>query len=297
VRTTFIETLCQLAEQEERIWLLTGDLGYSILERFANLFPERFVNVGVAEQNMVGVAAGLALSGKIVLTYSIANFATLRCLEQIRNDICYHRLNVKIVAVGGGLAYGSAGHTHHAVEDLAVMRAMPNMAVIAPGDPVETRLATRAMVGWQGPCYLRLGKTREATVHVTEPKFSWGKMLCAKEGRDTVILSTGAMLKYAYDFVHRHRPEWGLWSVPFLKPIDDESLFYIARNYHQIITIEEHQRSAGLGSAILEGMNDLRERKRIESIPMVKRVAIPDMFAGVAGTPDYLRSLWGLVLS
>jgi hypothetical protein len=145
MRTAFLETLVRLARHDERIWLLTGDLGYSVLEGFAREFPERFVNAGVAEQNLTGVAAGLALSGKIVFTYSIANFPTLRCLEQIRNDVCYHRANVKVVAVGGGLAYGSQGYTHFGVEDLAVMRALPYMTVVAPGDPVEARLATEAI--------------------------------------------------------------------------------------------------------------------------------------------------------
>lgn len=122
MRTAFIETLCELAAADPRIWLLTGDLGFSVLEVFAERFPDRYVNMGVAEQNMTGVAAGLAMSGKIVFTYSIANFPTLRCLEQIRNDVCYHEASVKVVAVGGGLSYGNLGYTHHGIEDLAVMR-------------------------------------------------------------------------------------------------------------------------------------------------------------------------------
>jgi len=190
MRTAFIETLCELAEQDERIWLLTGDLGYSVLEQFAERFPDRFVNVGVAEQNMTGVAAGLALCGKIVFTYSIANFPTLRCLEQIRNDVCHHNLNVKIVAVGGGLAYGAQGYTHHAIEDLAVMLALPNMTVIAPGDSVEVRLATRAIVDWPGPCYLRLGRAGERIVHQTEPEFQIGKAIVLQQGSDVTLIST-----------------------------------------------------------------------------------------------------------
>jgi transketolase len=162
MRTTFIQTLCEIAERDERVWLLTADLGYSVLEPFAERFPSRFLNVGVAEQNMIGVAAGLAHSGKMPFVYSIANFPTLRCFEQIRNDVCYHEANVKIVAVGGGFAYGAQGYTHHGVEDLGVMRLLPNMIVVAPGDPVETRGATLAMAAHRGPCYLRLGKAREA---------------------------------------------------------------------------------------------------------------------------------------
>src|SRR5438046_10077781 len=145
MRTSFIETLVQVAERDPRLWLLTVDLGYSVLEKFSTKFPDRYLNAGVAEQNMVGVAAGLAMTGKVVFVYSIANFPTLRCLEQVRNDVCYHNLSVKIVAVGGGVVYGPLGYTHHAVEDLAIMRTLPNITVVAPGDPVEVRLATRAL--------------------------------------------------------------------------------------------------------------------------------------------------------
>jgi transketolase C-terminal domain/subunit len=145
MRGAFVDALMALAEHDERVWLLTGDLGYTVLERFRDRFPDRFVNAGVAEQNMTGVAAGLALSGNVVFTYSIANFPTIRCLEQVRNDVCYHNLDVKIVAVGGGVVYGPLGYTHHAIEDLAIMRALPNVAVVAPGDPVEVRLAVPAI--------------------------------------------------------------------------------------------------------------------------------------------------------
>src|SRR5438270_3981333 len=160
MRLSFIRSLCEAAGRDARVHLLTADLGYSVVEPFAAAFPKRFTNVGVAEQNLIGVAAGLALCGKCVFVYSIANFPTLRCLEQIRNDVCYHNLNVKIVAVGGGLAYGPQGYTHHGLEDLGVMLLMPNMTVVAPGDPIETRLATRAIAQKPGPCYLRLGKAK-----------------------------------------------------------------------------------------------------------------------------------------
>src|SRR4029077_3365308 len=137
MRTAFIRTILELAESDDRIHLIVGDLGFGVVEPFMAKYPDRFLNAGVAEQNMTGIAAGLALSGKIVFTYSIANFPILRCLEQIRNDVCYHRANVKVVAVGGGFAYGSLGATHHATEDLAIMRALPEMSVVAPGDPEE----------------------------------------------------------------------------------------------------------------------------------------------------------------
>src|SRR2546427_13117639 len=175
MRAAFFRTVLALAERDERVMLVVGDLGFGVVEPFASRFPARFLNVGVAEQNMTGIAAGLALSGKIVFTYSIANFATLRCLEQIRNDVCYHNANVKVVAVGGGLAYGALGSTHHATEDLAILRALPGLVVIAPGDPVEAELATHAVVEYQGPCYLRLGKAGEPIVHPARPKFRLGE--------------------------------------------------------------------------------------------------------------------------
>ncbi|MCE9559061.1 MAG: transketolase, partial [Armatimonadetes bacterium] len=197
MRTSFMQTLTQFAERDDRIWLLTGDLGYSVLEPFAQRFPERYINVGVAEQNMTGIAAGLALSGKVVFTYSIANFPTLRCLEQIRNDVCHHNANVKVVAVGGGFAYGSQGYTHHGVEDLGIMRMLPGLTVMVPGDPAEAKAATRAAVETAGPCYLRLGKGGEPAVHAEPPVFTVGRALLARHGRDVTILSCGAMLAAA----------------------------------------------------------------------------------------------------
>src|SRR5438034_11308337 len=174
MREAFFGTLEEIAAIDRRVCLVVGDLGFGVVERFARRFPDRFVNVGVAEQNMTAIATGLALNGKVVFTYSIGNFATLRCLEQIRNDVCYHDANVKIVAVGGGFAYGALGATHHATEDLAIMRALPEMTVVAPGDPVETEAATDAIAVHAGPCYLRLGRAGESRVHRASIDFQLG---------------------------------------------------------------------------------------------------------------------------
>src|SRR5437879_9322206 len=194
MRTAFIQTLNELADRDPRVCLVVGDLGFSVIEEFATKPPDQFGNAGVAEQNMIGLAAGMALTGKIVFTYSIGNFGTLRCLEQIRNDVCYHRANVKVVAVGGGLAYGNLGVTHHASEDVAIMRALPNMTVVTPGDPVEARLATRAVVAHGGPCYLRRGKTGEPVVHAEEPAFELGRAITMREGSDLTLIASGGML-------------------------------------------------------------------------------------------------------
>ena len=258
MRNTFVNTLCELAEQDERVWLLCGDLGYSVLERFATRYPNRYINVGVAEQNMVGVAAGLALSGKVVFTYSIANFPVMRCLEQIRNDVCYHNLNVKTVAVGAGLPYGTHGYTHHGVEDIAVMRAFPNMTVVAPGDPVETKLATAALLAHDGPGYLRLGKGGEPTIHQVDPGFQIGRALSLREGDDATIIATGAILAEAaraVDLLAEQGIHAGLLSMPTIQPLDTEAVLRAART-PLIVTVEEHRPVGGLGSAVAETLAD-----------------------------------------
>src|SRR3990172_2152618 len=199
MRTAFLNTLADLAARDDRIFFLTGDLGFGVVETFAQRFPDRFLNVGVAEQNMTGVATGLALSGKVVFTYSIANFPTLRCLEQIRNGPCYHNANVKVVSVGGGLVYGSLGMSHHVTEHLAIMRVLPNLTVVAPGDPVETACATEALLAHEGPAYLRLGRAQEPVVHRTPIPFRLGRALQLRDGEDVTLISTGGMLVTALD--------------------------------------------------------------------------------------------------
>jgi transketolase len=254
MRTAFIETLVQIAEQDPRVWLLTGDLGYSVLEKFSNRFPERYLNAGVAEQNMIGVAAGLALTGKIVFVYSIANFPTLRCLEQVRNDVCYHQLNVKIVAVGCGLAYGGHGYTHHGVEDLGVMSLLPHMTVMAPGDPVEARWATRTLVEKPGPGYLRLGKAGEPVVHKSEPVFEFGKAVQVLDGHQGTLISTGGMLDMAVraaTLLANRSVHVRVLSMPTLRPFDGARIVAEARRTGKIVTLEEHG-PGGLGTMVGE---------------------------------------------
>lgn len=254
MRTAFIETLKELAGQDERIWLLCADLGFSVLETFAQAFPRRYVNVGVAEQNMTGVAAGLALSGKIVFTYSIANFPVIRCLEQIRDDVCAHDLNVKVVSVGGGFAYGSAGYTHHGTEDLAMMRTLPNMTVLAPGDPIETRLLTKAAIDRPGPCYLRLGKAGEPVVHTSQPEITIGKAIVLREGDAGTLISTGgalAMTVKAADELAARGVSVSVLSMPSLSPLDKDAILRAASLTGRIVTIENHG-IGGLGSAVAE---------------------------------------------
>lgn len=292
MRMAFIETLCQLAEQDGRIWLLTGDLGYSLLERFVNRFPDRFVNVGVAEQNLIGIATGLALCGRIVFVYSIANFPTLRCLEQIRNDVCYHNSNVKIVAVGGGLGYGPLGYTHHGVEDLAIMQALPNMAVIAPGDLVEARLTTKAVANWQGPCYLRLGRASGSIVHQTPPDFEIAKALKIREGKDLTLISSGEILKTVVDAASALL-EKGIdvcvLSMPTIKPLDTQAVIRAGTETQKIVTIEEHSIQGGLGVAV--GMTLLDYG--MEEVRLL-RLGLATAICKEIGSQNYLRAQQGL---
>jgi len=292
MRNAFIKELCEIAESDDRIWLLTSDLGYSVLEQFFNQFPGRYINVGVAEQNMTGIAAGLAMSGKVVFTYSIANFPTLRCVEQIRNDVCYHYADVKIVAVGGGLVYGALGMTHHGTEDLAIMRVLPNMTVIAPGDPVEARLAVRAIVERNGPFYLRLGSSKEPVVHQDLPYFQIGKALTVKEGKDVTLIATGGMLYNTYQAAEKlmnNGIQARVLSMHTLKPMDVEAVMGAAQQTGVIITIEEHSIIGGLGSAVAEILAELGNQNIV-----LKRLGIRDMFCQEVGSQEYLRAIHGL---
>ncbi|MDE2742580.1 MAG: transketolase [Gemmatimonadota bacterium] len=293
MRTTFINTLLELADTDDRIWLLCGDLGYSVLEPFFERFPARFINVGVAEQNMIGIAAGLAQSGHVAFCYSIANFPTLRCLEQIRNDVCYHDCNVNIVSVGGGVAYGAQGYSHHALEDLAVMRALPNMVVAAPGDPLEVRSLTRALVNHPGPGFLRLGKAGEAVLHDAVPSLEIGQVLPLREGNDVILLSTGGMLETALQVaarLHQRGVSTGVTSVPFLKPLDTAYVTTVAQRTALLCTVEEHGSIGGLGEAVascLAQLSGIRARLLPFSMP-------ESSTKGVSGDQHYLRTRGGL---
>lgn len=291
MRTTFVETLCAVAERDERVWLLTADLGFSVLEPFRDRFPGRYVNVGVAEQNLIGVAAGLARCGKVAFVYSIANFPTLRCLEQIRNDVCYHEGDVKVVAVGGGFTYGAQGYTHHGVEDLAVLRTLPGMTVVAPADPVETRAATRAVARHPGPCYLRLGKAKEPVVHAAEPPFALGRAITVRDGRDVTLVSTGGLLRECVAVADRLGALGAgarVVSMHTLKPLDEEAVLRAARETGGIVTAEEHSVTGGLGSAVADvlALSGVR-------CGFFRKFGVPDGLYHRVGSQEYMRGLCG----
>lgn len=292
MRTTFIESLSELASEDPNIWLLCGDLGYSVLEPFAAKFPDRFVNVGVAEQNMAGVAAGIALSGKTVFIYSIGNFPTLRCLEQLRNDVCYHGADVKVVAVGAGFAYGSQGYTHHALEDVGIMSMLPGIEVFVPCDPLEVRAATRFVAASGKPSYLRLSRAGEpnlASGSIVNPQMP--RIL--REGQDIVILASGPIASRALAAAEKlAKPgrDVGVVSVSCLKPFCSDLMIGITHRSALVVTLEEHILRGGLFSLAAAAVAVQKER------PAVFGIGIPEQSGKIssAGSREALLDAAGL---
>ncbi len=294
MRKTFNRTLVECAEKDKRIHLVLADIGYGEIEPFARKFPDRYVNCGVMEQNMTGVACGIAMEGNIAITYSIANFPTLRCLEQIRNDICYHNANVKIVIIGGGVSYGPLGVSHHSTEDIAIMRALPNMLVVAPCDQQEAEAATRAMLEYEGPVYYRCGYVGERPIHDGPIDFKLGKAITIEEGKDCTVFFSGPLgleAKKAVDALRQEGINCRLVSLHTIKPIDRDAIVKAAKETGRIITIEEHNLSGGLGSAVAEVLAD----EGCLNVRM-KRMAFPDIYVHDVGSQQYLREINGLGL-
>ena len=288
MRDTFVRTLLKLAKEDKNIELVTGDLGFGVLKPFWEQCPDQFTNAGVAEQNMTAVAAGMALEGKTVFTYSIGNFPTLRCLEQVRNDCAYHHANVKVVCVGGGFVYGALGMSHHATEDIAIMRSLPDVVVMAPGDLVESEEATKAIAAYEGTCYLRLGRGGEKRIHDKLENFRIGKAIKVHDGERFAIFSTGAIFDEVQE-AYSHLKEEGynpkVYTFPTIKPIDREVIEECARECDFIVTCEEHNIVGGFGSAVSEVIAEMRERKAY-----LVKVGLNDQYATKVGSQKYLRS-------
>lgn len=287
MRDAFVRRLVQLAESDPRIFVVTADLGFGVLSKFAKAFPGQFLNVGVAEANMTGIATGLALDGRIVFTYSIGNFPTLRCLEQLRNDAAYHDANVKVVAIGGGFSYGPLGMSHHATEDLAIMRAIPGITVVSPGCLWEAEEATAAIVAWPGVCYLRFDKSSAGRTNRVDESFELGKIRTLREGRDVTLVATGGILGGALRAADRLAAagiEARVLSVPTLRPFDADTIFAACRETGGLLTIEEHVVDGGLGGLVAE---TCLEHGVIPKAFV--RIGIRTGFASVAGSQEYLR--------
>lgn len=280
-----------IAEKDKNVVLITGDLGFGVLKPFWEKFPDQFINAGIAEQDMAGFAAGMALCGKTVFVYSIGNFPTLRCIEQIRNDCAYHNANVKIVCVGGGFTYGALGMSHHATEDIAVMRAMPNVAVFAPGDAAESAACTRAVYETPGTCYLRLGRGGEPKIHEGSVDFTVGKAIEIQKGSRVALFSTGAVFEEvagAAKMLENAGITPAVYTFPSVKPIDCDLIKKCAADFELIATVEEHNIVGGFGSAVAEVMASVSGKARLALI------GLEDKYSSIVGTQKYLREIYGM---
>jgi transketolase len=292
MRDVFIQELTAIAAERPEVMLITADLGFGVLEEFARRFPTQFLNVGVAEQNMTAVATGLALEGAIVFTYSLGNFPTLRCLEQIRNDACYHNANVKIVTVGGGMSYGAVGASHHATEDIAILRALPGTTVISPGDNWEVSGATRAIVDLPGVAYLRLDKSVAAASNRYDELFELGRARKIADGTAATLIAAGGILGEALKAAEMLRMRGiavRVLSVHSVKPLDREAIVDAARQTGGIVTIEEHGIDGGLGGAVAETLLDAGAAPGFFA-----RIGLRSCFSSVVGSQQYLRSVYAM---
>ena len=286
MRTAFINELIAQARVNPNLFLVVGDLGFSVVEPFAAEFPDRYLNAGVAEQNMTAVAAGLASEGYHVFTYSIANFPTLRCLEQIRNDVAYHRLPVTVVAVGAGLAYGNLGYSHHAVQDIAVMRSLPEMTVLSPADPGETQECVRWLSANPRPSYLRLGKAGEQALHQVRG-VTHGPLEVVAGSDDCALVCTGSILKIGLEAARKLEEQGvciAVYSCPLLQPVT-AGFFKPLGRFRRVIVLEEHLAVGGLASLL---------REHLPRTQALESTALPPSVLGAVGAQDYLREKAGL---
>jgi transketolase len=275
---------------------MTGDLGFSVLEPFAQKFPDRFINAGIAEQNMIGVAAGLSMSGKNVFVYSIIPFDTMRCLEQIRNDLCYQKLPVKIIGVGGGFSYGQMGVTHHAIEDLAIMRALPEMTIVAPGSRHEIEQLSHSIIyHTSGPIYIRLAACEGKVIYPENLKITLNKACEVITSNKALIITTSNALDLGYTICTQLREkdiDIGLVSIHTLKPFDTEYFLAKENSIKAIFTLEEHNLSCGLGELFSHNVIAKLSHKII-----FQSFGINDSYSHETGSREYLQEKSGLIPS
>jgi transketolase len=289
MRDAFIRALTELAEHDEGVMLVNGDLGFAVLNDFIERFPAQYVNAGVAEQNMTAVACGMALTGARAYTYSIGNFPTLRCLEQLRNDVCYHGADVTVVAIGGGFSYGQLGASHFATEDLAAMRSLPGMTVVAPSDPWQAYELTLQLHARGGPAYLRIDK---GAAGLAAGPVDLGKVRQVRGGSDAVIFATGGILSEALgaaDALSVDGIGVRVVDVHTIKPLDVDGILLAARDCGHVFTLEEHVIAGGLGSAIAETCAEAGV-----SLKSFRRFGMGDFFPDVVGDQAFLRARYGL---
>ena len=291
MRMVFADTLIELAKQDERICLITPDMGYGILDKFQQTFPNRYFNLGITEQNCMSVASGMALAGMKPYVYSIIPFVVHRCIEQIRVDVSYMNTDVKIIGVGSGFEYGAAGATHHGTEDISMIRALPNMEVYAPGDNYEMVEIAKLTAKTNKPTYIRIG--RHSHTSMNSGKIELGKASVIEEGKDIALIATGNMLPVAYDYAQELKKEGikpTLISMHTIKPIDKDCILNLINNGYKIFTFEEHTIIGGLGSAVAEIIAE--SGKSVE----FKRIGINDEYSHVVGSAQYIREQFKLDL-
>ena len=289
MRSTFVKTVSELAETDDRVFLLTPDMGYSVLEGFAERFPDRFLNTGIAEQNTIGIAAGLALSGYIVYVYSIIPFVTMRCFEQVRLDLAYNEANVRLVGIGAGMTYGSLGPSHHACEDIAIMRSLPGMKVVCPGDPVEVRELLLQCHRMDGPVYFRLGKNGEPDIHGDAKNIRFGRAAKIADGKDVALITTSNMLEQGKKWTDQWRASGigaALYSMHTMKPFDSEKIAELVSAGVPIVTLEEHG-WGGLGTCTAEAAAEAGGGK-------LMRIGVKDEFSHHVGGHAWQRARAGL---
>jgi transketolase len=292
MRNAFAKAVTDLSDEYPELVMMAGDIGNRLFDKFKDKYPDRFYNCGVAEANMTGVASGLAASGLRPITYTITPFNTVRCLEQIRLDICYPNLPVIVVGTGAGLSYAGLGATHHSMEDIAILRTLPNMHIVCPADPVEVRLAVKNALRLGRPTYIRLGKKGEPTIHEADPEFTIGRGITVRKGNDVAIVSVGNMLAPALKSAE-HLQQKGIStqvvSLHTVKPLDDELLGVLFKEKKLVVVVEEHGLIGGACSAVLEWGN-------IKRADLRKLVCIggPDRFLFACGDQKEAREQLGL---
>jgi len=292
MRREVIRTIYKQALLDDKVIFITGDLGHDSINEFRKNLPKQYINAGIAEQNIIGIAAGLALSGHRVFVYSIAPFITMRCYEQIKVDVCYQNVGVVIIGVGAGYAYSTCGCTHHAIEDIAVMRALPNMSIYSPSNPPEARQITEYLISQSHPAYLRIGKGGEALPE-KEYDIEINKGLVVMQGEDVTIFATGSILSEAIEannILAKHGISAEVINIHTVKPLDEELITDRVGRRKGIFTLEEHNILGGLGGAIAEIICE----SNLPTKPIFKRFGVPDRYNHQAGSQRFMRGCYGL---
>ena len=286
MRKIFIEELIVAAKKNKKIILIVNDLGYNVVEKFAKMFPSQFFNAGVAEQNMMGIAAGMALEGYHVFVYSIGNFPTFRCSEQIRNDVDYHNLPVTIVNVGAGLSYGNLGYSHHSLQDYGLMRLFPNMLIASPGDEMETKACMKYILKKPQPSYLRLSKSNTRSLHNKIPNLKPGKWLSvfnSKRISKKIFLTTGNVASIAKKLLtEKNFNNYSIYSLPLWGMKYKKEQFNQIKKWDKIVVLEDHLEDGGFGSWIKESTNNNKTQTNIISKSLSNKVI------GKVGSEKYL---------